>query len=159
MLGATRNLAKRTVLPIVNLQFSEFLQFGNLAIWSHSVNGASTQIGHLLFFETKIGDFWALRRFGKVGPLRFYQRIAVILTSWLIICCFPYRRRTSFSWAKNSYLELLFKSPLFLNFRLFYATVGIQTSRWDSNRRPLVSEVTTTPLIYFKWKKLLKPKS
>ena len=69
VLGATRNSEKRIVLLIVNLQFSEFLQFGNLAIWRHSVNGASTQIGHLLFLDkfkqTKIGDFWALPEIWK----------------------------------------------------------------------------------------------
>ena len=76
VLGVARNLEKGTVLLIVNLQFSNFLQFGNLAIWSHSVNGTTTQIGHLLFLEkfkqTKkeiFGHFW---RFGKAGPLRFY---------------------------------------------------------------------------------------
>ena len=31
-LGVTRNLEKRIVLFIVNLQLSEFIQFGNLAI-------------------------------------------------------------------------------------------------------------------------------
>ena len=78
MLGATINLEKRTVLLIVNLQFSEFLQFSNLAIWSHLENGVSTQIGHLLFSEkfkqTKIGDFWALPEIWKSWATEFLSK-------------------------------------------------------------------------------------
>ena len=65
------------MLLIVNLQFSDFQQFGNLAIWTHSVNGTTTQIDHLLFLEkfkqTKTEIFGHFRRLGKVGPLRLYQ--------------------------------------------------------------------------------------
>ena len=42
VLGVTRNSEKGTVLLIVNLQLSDFLQFGNLAIWSHFGELATT---------------------------------------------------------------------------------------------------------------------
>ena len=78
MLGATINLEKRTVLLIVNLQFSEFLQFSNLAIWIHLENGVSTQTGHLLFSEkfkqTKIGYFWALPEIWKSWATEFLSK-------------------------------------------------------------------------------------
>ena len=69
VLGAAQNLEKGTMLLIVNLQFSDFLQFGNIAIWSHSVNGITTQSGHLLFLDkfeqTKIRDLRALPEIWK----------------------------------------------------------------------------------------------
>ena len=60
VLGATRNSEKGTVLLIVNLQYSNFLQFGNLAIWSHVGEWNHNPNRHVLFLEkfeqTKIGD-------------------------------------------------------------------------------------------------------
>ena len=67
--GATRILEKGTVLLIVNLQFSDFLQFGNLAIWSHFGEWNYNPNRHILFLEkfeqTKIGDLWALPEIWK----------------------------------------------------------------------------------------------
>ena len=69
VLGATRNLEKGTVLLIVNLQFSDFLQFSNLAIWSHFGEWNHNPIRHVLFLEkfeqTKIGDLQALPEIWK----------------------------------------------------------------------------------------------
>ena len=45
-LGVTRNLENRIVVIMVNLQSSEFLQFGYLPILE---NGVSTQVGHIIF--------------------------------------------------------------------------------------------------------------
>ena len=53
---------------LVTLSFSP-IGNSNLAIWSHSVNGTTTQIGHLLFLEkfeqTKILDLRALPEIWK----------------------------------------------------------------------------------------------
>ena len=69
VLGATRNLEKGTVLLIFNLQFSNFLQLGNLAIWSHFSEWNHNPNRHVLFLEkfeqTKIGDIRALPEIWK----------------------------------------------------------------------------------------------
>ena len=69
VLGATRNSEKGTVLLIVNLQFSDFLQFGNLVIWSHFGEWNHNPNRHVLFFEkfkqTKIQDLQALPEIWK----------------------------------------------------------------------------------------------
>ena len=69
MLGATRNSEKGTVLLIVNLQFSDFLQFSNLAIWGHFGEWSHNPDRHVLFLEkfeqTKIGDLRALAEIWK----------------------------------------------------------------------------------------------
>ena len=62
VLGVTRNSEKRKVVLNVNLRFSDFLQFGNLALWSHALNGTTTQIGH--FYSQKNLNKQKLEIFG-----------------------------------------------------------------------------------------------
>ena len=65
-----KNSEKWTVLLIVNLQFSDFLQFGNLAIWSHFGEWNHNPNRDILFLEkfeqTKTGDLRALPEIWKI---------------------------------------------------------------------------------------------
>ena len=50
------NSEKWTVLLIVNLQFSDSLQFGNLAIWSHFGEWNHNPKRHVLFSDIPIAN-------------------------------------------------------------------------------------------------------
>ena len=69
VLGATGNLEKGTVLLIVKLQFSDLLQFGNFAIWSHFGEWNHNPNRRVLFLEkfqqTEIVDLQGLPEIWK----------------------------------------------------------------------------------------------
>ena len=77
-----KNSEKWTVLLIVNLQFSDFLQFGNLAIWSHFGEWNHNPNRHVLFLEkfeqTKIGDLRALPEIWKSWSTEILSNYVII---------------------------------------------------------------------------------
>ena len=74
LLGAKRNSEKRIVLLIVNLQFPEFLQFGNLANRRmESQPMLATSYSQKNSNKPKSRMWPPVGSFGKVGLLRFYQ--------------------------------------------------------------------------------------
>ena len=79
VLGATRNLERGTVLLIVSLQFSDFLQFGNLAIWSHFGEWNHNPNRNVLFLEkfeqTKIVYLQALPEIWKSWETEILSKI------------------------------------------------------------------------------------